>query len=69
MKRDFRSLYSDLTWWEMWRRIQRETCTVWEVESSLHSLKEWGLEEEDYAWVGPHAKGLEFIVHGVEVKA
>ena len=42
---------------------------MWEVESSLHSLKEWGLEDEDYAWMGPHARGFEFIVRMVDVKA
>ena len=64
-----RFFHDSETWREMWRRIQRETGTVWEVESSLHSLKEWGLEDEDYAWMGPHARGLEFIVRRVDVKA
>ena len=34
------------TWQEMWRQIQEETGTEWEVESSLHPLKEWDLVDE-----------------------
>ncbi|KAK3173825.1 hypothetical protein OEA41_007157 [Lepraria neglecta] len=54
------------TWREMWRQVQRETGTEWEVESSLRPLKEWGLEDEDSAWMGPAARGFEFIVRRVD---
>ena len=63
-----RFFHTPETWREMWRRIQRETGTEWEVESSLHGLKEWRLDEEDYAWMGPHARGIEFTVRRVDVK-
>lgn len=55
------------TWLELWQRIQKETETTWEVESSLHPLKEWGLEDEDSAWMGPAARGFEFFVRRVDV--
>ena len=63
-----RFFHNPETWQEMWRRIQRETGTEWEVESSLHLLKEWGGQDEDYAWMGPHARGLEFMVRRVDVR-
>lgn len=50
------------TWQELWRQVEKETGTTWAVESSILELKEWGLEDEDSAWMGPAAKGFEFIV-------
>ena len=55
------------TWQEMWRQIQRETETEWEVESSIRPLIEWGWEDEDYAWMGPMARGMEFIARRVDI--
>lgn len=57
------------TWQDIWRQIEEETGTEWAVESSLHELKEWGLEEEDSVWMGPAARGFEFIVRRVDVLA
>ena len=54
------------TWQEMWRQIERETETEWEVMSSIHTLKEWGWEDEDAAWMGPAARGLEFVARRVD---
>ena len=49
------------TWQAMWQYIGKETNTKWVVESSLHEFSKWGLEAEDSAWMGPTARGLEFI--------
>ena len=54
------------TWKEMWRQVQEETGSEWVVESSLHNLREWGLEDEDLTWMGPAARGFEFIVRRID---
>ena len=55
---------------ESFRRIMRqvgeETGTRWDVEVSLGSQAEWGLELEDFEWMGPMAKGLNFVVTRVD---
>ena len=54
------------TWQEMWRQIERETETEWDVKSSIHALTEWGWNDEDFAWMGPAARGLEFFARRID---
>ena len=54
------------TWQELWRQIERETGTEWVVEGSIRELREWGWEDEDFVWMGPAARGLEFFARRVD---
>ena len=49
------------TWQAMWRQVEESTGTKWEIESSSIPLKEWGVEDEDSAWMGPNARGFQFF--------
>ena len=61
-----RFLHNSETWQEMWRQLQEETSTEWEIESFLLPLEEWDWGGEDSAWMGPSARGFEFIVRRVD---
>ena len=61
--------HSTETWQDLWRQIGKETHTNWVVESWMLDLKEWGLEDEDFAWMGPNAIGFDFIVRRVDNSA
>ena len=54
------------TWQKLWQQIEKETKTVWEVESSIHDLKASGLEDEDLVWMGPTACRFEFHVRRLD---
>lgn len=60
-----RFFHNPETWQDLWRLVGKETRTEWMIESRIIELKEWGLEDEDSAWMGPTAMGLEFIIRRV----
>lgn len=45
----------------LWREVEERTGTEWMVEASMWALSDWGLEVEDFEWMGPFARGLQFI--------
>jgi ubiquinone/menaquinone biosynthesis C-methylase UbiE len=47
---------------EMWERVSEETNTSWEVEAEEVHLSKWGMEPEDYAWMGPNILGVNFTI-------
>ncbi|PYH48060.1 class I SAM-dependent methyltransferase [Aspergillus saccharolyticus JOP 1030-1] len=46
----------------MWEAVQEETQTVWEGEVREVDLFEWGMEEEDVAWMTEDRIGIEFML-------
>lgn len=50
------------TFREMWTCVAEETRTSWEVEVEEVYLSKWGMEPEDYAWMGPQILGINFTV-------
>ena len=60
--------HNNETWMEMWKVVERESGARWEVESGLSELGEWGLESEDWNWMGRNAVGIAFVCRKVEVE-
>ena len=52
----------------MMRQVGEETGTRWEVWASLGSQAEWGMELEDFEWMGPASRGLNFVVRRLELE-
>jgi SAM-dependent methyltransferase len=50
------------TFKEMWERISVETNTSWDVQVEEVHLSKWGLQPEDYAWMGATILGINFTV-------
>ena len=48
------------TFKELWLSVEQETNTQWNVDCSMLELAEFGMEKEDYQWMGPYARGLRF---------
>lgn len=61
-----KSYYYSEIWQEMWHQIGRKTETEWDIKSLIHTLKAWGWEDEDVAWIGPAARGFEFIARRMD---
>lgn len=40
------------TFEKLWGEVGRETGTEWRVEGVLVSLEDWGLERDDFEWMG-----------------
>lgn len=45
----------------LWRRVAEETGVPWRVDVALVGLEEWGMEREDYEWMGGTSRGLNFV--------
>lgn len=58
-------IHNPESWQEMWQQVERETGTQWVVECSVRPLSQWGREDEDSAWMGPNATGLDFFMRRV----
>ena len=53
------------TFKEMWKEAETGTGTKWDVECTLMDLGDWGLEKEDYSWMDPEFRALDFVVKEV----
>lgn len=49
------------TFKQMWAEVAEKTATEWTVEASVCDMLEWGQDKEDYAWMGPDRKGVDFV--------
>ena len=58
--------HNEASWHRAWAAIQASTATVWEVKVQLVELTEWGMEKEDFEWMPPGKKGLNFVVTRLE---
>ena len=60
--------YHDVaSWRRMWEDVGRETGTKWKVgHVRMRELREWGVLEEDYAWMDGRNRALDFVVERVE---
>ncbi len=47
---------------ELWREVARETGTKWVLNVSMVSLRQWGMEKEDFEWMSADSRGLNFAV-------
>lgn len=45
---------------KIWSRVEVETASVWDVEAAVVDLSEWGMEPEDFDWMPPGMKGINF---------
>jgi hypothetical protein len=59
-------LHSPDTWREIWQQIEKVTSTEWVIESSVHELRKWGLEDEDLSWMRHAERGFEFIARRID---
>ena len=50
------------TFRSLWQRVESETKSAWDLEVRLVDLSEWGMEEEDLAWMPEGRKGINFVV-------
>ena len=50
------------TYGEIWRQVEMETSSRWDVEAEMADLRELGYEEEDLEWAPPGQKGISFVV-------
>ncbi|RAL13424.1 class I SAM-dependent methyltransferase [Aspergillus homomorphus CBS 101889] len=50
---------------KMWGAVQEETRTVWDLEVREVSLLDWGMQEEDFAWMSENRIGIEFVISRV----
>lgn len=46
----------------MWRQAERDTETSWDVDVTIVDLHLWGMEKEDFTWMAPGSRGLNFTV-------
>ena len=46
----------------IWRRVEIETESEWDVDVDLVELSEWGMEQEDIDWMPEGRKGINFVV-------
>ena len=53
------------TFKEMWKKAEMETGTKWEVECTMIDLAEWGLQVEDFSWMDPEFRALDFVAREV----
>lgn len=54
--------HDEETYRKLWRIVELETESKWEVEVKLVDLSEWGMEEEDSDWMPEGKKGINFVV-------
>lgn len=54
--------HNEETFQKMWRQVQSETGTEWDVNVSLVDLQEWGLRDEDVEWMPNDRKGINFVI-------
>ena len=47
---------------KIWRKVEAETGSRWEVRASLVDLSQWGMEESDFSWMIPGRKRVNFVV-------
>lgn len=45
---------------KLWEEVGRETGTQWKVEAVLVGLEHWGLDRDDFEWMGEDRRGLNF---------
>lgn len=50
------------TFREIWRQVEGQTGTKWEVSVSMVDLQTWGMEDEDIDWMPTGPKGINFVV-------
>jgi ubiquinone/menaquinone biosynthesis C-methylase UbiE len=50
------------TFRQMWGLVAEETNTSWDVEIEEAHLRDWGMEPEDSAWMGPTILALNFTI-------
>ena len=50
------------TFKEMWVQAAASTGTEVNVECDMMDLGEWGLQKEDYSWMDPEFRALDFVV-------
>ena len=53
------------TFKEMWAKSAASMGTRLEVECNAMDLGEWGLQREDYSWMDPEFRALDFVVREV----
>ena len=46
---------------ELWRQVERETGTRWQVDALMVSPSQWGMEKEDFEWMSGDTRGLNFV--------
>lgn len=54
--------HDDETYKSLWQRVELETKSAWDLKVRLVDLSEWGMEEEDMAWMPAGRKGINFVV-------
>lgn len=54
--------HDDETYKSLWQRVELETKSAWDLKVRLVDLSEWGMEEEDMAWMPEGRKGINFVV-------
>ena len=59
---DSKYYHNEESFRRMWQQIEMETNSSWIVQVHLQPLSEWYMPKEDYAWMGPDARGLSFFV-------
>lgn len=45
---------------KLWDEVAQETGTAWTVDVELVTLDNWGLNLDDYEWMGLHNRGVNF---------
>ena len=55
-------LHDDASYRKLWKRVELETNSEWDLSVEIVDLNEWGMEEEDYDWMPEGRKGMNFVV-------
>lgn len=45
----------------MWNEVEEATATTWVLEIDVGGFDILGLKQDDFTWMGPHAKALRLI--------
>ena len=47
---------------KLWGEVMEDSGTEWKMDVELVDLTQWGMEKEDFEWMSPDSRGLNFVI-------